>query len=374
MKIKYLSASVLPSSAANSVHVMHMCEGLRQLGHDVTLVGTTPPATDEVQHEGQLFDYYGVTEQFAIKRVARPNIKYLGLIIYSLLSVVCHVYGSGADLVYCRDYLGALLSARSRFRTIFELHEMPVSFVSRHCFKLLAASAFLERVVVISDALKMDLLKIYPRLEHKVIVAHDAARDTPESTVALTTAIGRLQVGYTGGLYKGKGVELVAEIARAMPLMDFHVVGGTGELLDRWRMATDDLDNLTFHGHVPRSQIPAYVASFDVVLLPNQRVVYGKAVRADIGRWTSPLKMFEYMASEQTIVCSDLPVLKEILSDDVNCLLCDPESIEDWVNALAKLEADPGLRARLAYRAREDFLLHHTWAKRAEKILACVEN
>lgn len=375
MKIKYLSASVLPSAAANSVHVMHMCEGLRQLGHDVTLVGAVPTEGADAHSLEQIFDYYGVEDRFAIARVNRSRMKYVGLLLYSLKGYLRCVRGSAAQLVYCRDYLGALFSAKGGFRTVFELHEMPSSFFSRICFNVLIGSACLERVVVISEVLRADVLTVYPQLVHKIVVAHDAARVTTGNGLAASVVKNeRLQVGYTGGLYKGKGVELVAALARAMPHLDFHVVGGTGALLEQWRASTEDLGNLVFHGHVARSQVPARIASLDVVLLPNQRVVYGHAARADIGRWTSPLKMFEYMAAERAIVCSDLPVLKEVMNDDINCLLCDPESVDGWVDALNRLDADAALRQRLARRAKEDFVQHYTWTKRAEKIIACLES
>jgi glycosyltransferase involved in cell wall biosynthesis len=84
----------------------------------------------------------------------------------------------------------------------------------------------------------------------------------------------------------------------------------------------------------------------------------------------SPLKIFECMAHAKPIVSSDLPVLREVLTDEVNALLCDPDDIESWVNAIERLRKDQDLRARLAERARLDFDTNYSWAKRADKIAA----
>ena len=45
---------------------------------------------------------------------------------------------------------------------------------------------------------------------------------------------------------------------------------------------------------------------------------------ADIGQHTSPLKLFEYLASGRPIVASDLPVFHNILKDRENALLAPP--------------------------------------------------
>ena len=47
-------------------------------------------------------------------------------------------------------------------------------------------------------------------------------------------------------------------------------------------------------------------------------------------RYTSPLKLFEYLAAGRPIVASRLPALAEVLEDGVNALLVAPGIRRRW--------------------------------------------
>ena len=83
----------------------------------------------------------------------------------------------------------------------------------------------------------------------------------------------------------------------------------------------------------------------------------------------SPIKVFEYMASRKPILCSDLPVLREVLRDEENALLLPPREPEAWAAALVRLKSDNALADRLALAAVHDFREHYTWQGRARRIL-----
>ena len=85
--------------------------------------------------------------------------------------------------------------------------------------------------------------------------------------------------------------------------------------------------------------------------------------------FTSPLKLFEYMASERPIVASSLPSIREVLGDDTNALLVAPGDPQALVAAIRRIKDDPELGARLARQARAD-VEQYTWARRAERLEA----
>ena len=58
------------------------------------------------------------------------------------------------------------------------------------------------------------------------------------------------------------------------------------------------------------------------------------------------------LALGKTIVVSDLPVFRELLTHRENALLVDPEDSVELVGALIELAQDAGLRERLASRVR----------------------
>lgn len=165
-------------------------------------------------------------------------------------------------------------------------------------------------------------------------------------------------------------METVAKLADTCSWADFHVVGGTEDDLAFWKNACSSLRNLTFYGHVPHSAVTSYLKAFDVLLLPNQCHVAAHGNSGpNIADWTSPLKLFEYMSATKPIVASDLPVLREVLRDEGNALLCDPKEIEDWKAALERLAGDRTLRLGLGERAHQDFIRHYTWQARASVVL-----
>ena len=59
------------------------------------------------------------------------------------------------------------------------------------------------------------------------------------------------------------------------------------------------------------------LADADVLVLPNP-------ASAISNRFTSPLKLFDYMASGRPIVASNLPAIREILRDTENAVLVEP--------------------------------------------------
>ena len=79
------------------------------------------------------------------------------------------------------------------------------------------------------------------------------------------------------------------------------------------------------------------------------------------------MKLFEYMAAGRPIVASDLPAIREVLTDDVDALLVTPGDADALAAAIRRLAGDPGLGARLS-RAALDLVPQYTWARRAERL------
>jgi glycosyltransferase involved in cell wall biosynthesis len=79
------------------------------------------------------------------------------------------------------------------------------------------------------------------------------------------------------------------------------------------------------------------------------------------------MKLFEYMACGRAICSSDLPVLREVLSEDMAVLL-PPEDIDAWVTALRDLQDNPAHRKSMANKARQE-VDQYSWDRRAQKIL-----
>ena len=136
-----------------------------------------------------------------------------------------------------------------------------------------------------------------------------------------------------------------------------------------WKKRVGRCDNIRFYGFLPYIQTDIYRRSCDILLAPYQKKVALALNRGNTVRWMSPIKLFEYMAAAKPMVVSDLPVLREVLTHGVTALLCDPEDIESWIDALERLKDDPDLANRLGTAAYEEFKAKYTWRARAERII-----
>ncbi|MEK6477768.1 glycosyltransferase [Catalinimonas sp. 4WD22] len=371
MKIVYIAFSFIPSRTANSLHVMKMCQAFSKNGHEVYLL--VPDNKEEYEKNiTDIFEFYQVEPVFKVIKL--PFLKLKGKILVFWLFLIYELVKIRPDLVYSRYVSGVFFASKLGFNCTFEAHNVIWDEASRdilHFNKLIQSKHF-KYLVVISEKLKEAYLQKNLIDESKVIVAHDGADPAPPHS-DLENWPGRkgvLQVGYVGHLYQGKGMEIVYAIAPALPNMDFHIIGGYDQDIVYWKSKIPH-QNVHFHGFVSQDRLSAYLHQLDICLLPNQKKVNTHGLlKKDIGHYTSPLKMFDYMAHKKTIVASDLPVLREVLQHEKNAWLCPPAKPQAWIKSLDFLEKNEVLRTKLAECAWQDFMTHYTWKQRAIKVLS----
>jgi glycosyltransferase involved in cell wall biosynthesis len=370
MNIGYLSSSEIPSRAANSIHVMRMCQALAQNGHQVDLF-----VKSEARADTDDFAHYGVAPCFGIVRCKRPRFrKLLGDFEFAREVAQRVRERPRPELLFARHIYSLAGVASLGIPMMFEAHTPPVNILQRAVEGWVVRQRCFLRLIVISAALRIEYQRLFPWLaDSKILVAHDAADPLDSEPEALpeTTWPGRsgaLQVGYVGHLYPGRGIGLIIELARRLPDVDFHLVGGMDKDLDRWQRTLHP-DNLILHGFVAPRQLRGYFVHFDVLLAPYQQRVLGVGRKKETSQWMSPLKIFEYMAAGKAMVCSDHPVFHEILTHQRNCWLVPPADIDAWHRAIELLRRDHRLRDSLGACAQRDFLAQHTWKQRAAAIL-----
>ena len=380
LKIVYMSNSVLPAETANSVHVMKMCQAFGKLGHNVSLFA--PDVASKVNRNlDQIYSYYGVDKCFKIVKLpfGSRNINsflyFVSTILYCTL-IAIKLIKIRPNIVYGRYFTGCYVSVLMGFKTYFESHapiwmarESPTrtkdSDSRVRFFRRMVRHKKFEKLVVISQALKDIYLVSGLVKEHEVEILHDCADEVPDFRPLREWPgrKGHLQIGYIGSIYYGRGIEIIMKVANRLNDVDFHIVGGEKK---NYRLFGDDFDflpNVFFHGYVKPRDTYRYANSCDVLLAGYQKRVYVSGGAGDTGKFMSPLKIFEYMASKKAIIASDLPVLREVL-DEKTAILVRPDDIEAWINATNKLRNKP-LRQELEENAYERFLAKHTWKYRA---------
>jgi len=175
--------------------------------------------------------------------------------------------------------------------------------------------------------------------------------------------------GYFGHLYKGRGIEIIQELALRMPDIAFAVFGGNDEQIDALRNS-NKCENLIIMGYIEPFRVQDTMGSMDVLLMPYQETVsIGDGKFSDTGKYMSPMKMFEYLASGVPLISSKLPVLEEVLEHERNCLLAECGNLDEWSNCLSRLLNDINLYESISQTARYDYKNKYTWKIRAERMI-----
>ncbi|NOS90640.1 MAG: glycosyltransferase family 4 protein [Cyclobacteriaceae bacterium] len=370
MKILYLSDSILPSQSANSVHVMKMCESFASLGHDVVLVGL------KGEHiEQNIFDHYGVKNSFRVKQNRMPRVP--GLLFFHAIYSLALYWQWKPDFVFGRSFFSIYLCSFFCKSFSFETHN-PVHTLPRHfkfAFKGIIHSRSMRKLIVISDKLRQIIVSECPELlNSKIQVLHDGASIPPNDSpnrMSLSKGQGLLQIGYVGSIQRGRGLDLLLRLAQELPDMDFHIVGGDQSAIIKNLSLAEFPRNVQCYGFVAPYAANELTRQFDVVLAPYQTDTSVKSGKNTSG-YMSPLKIFEYMAAAKAIVCSDLPVLREVFNEK-NAILVPAAEVSAWKEAILRLQ-DPALRNELAHQAYQNFENNFTWTVRAQKVLRNMNN
>lgn len=379
MKIAYISWSTIPSKKANSINIMKMCQAFKKQNIDVTLYCING---DDTLSNESIFQKYGIKEKFTLIRIDIPNlIQKIPLLkelysAYKINSIIRKDHKSlKYDFIYGRSWV-ALYLLRNKYKFIFEAH-MIVPYLSGGGFFIheLVKNKNLYKLVVISEGLKKDFLVKFPKLsDSKVIVLHDGADANHMRTdkICIDNSISKelsVQIGYVGHLYPGKCMEVLIEIAKKCDYC-FHIIGGNDDWIQHWNKIIGDqgIKTIIFHGYVDNSSVYQYYNAFDICIMPFSKNIYFYNGKINIGSWTSPLKLFEAMAFGKAILVSKLPTIQEVMEDGIDCIMVDPDDINEWIRQLDVLVNDSELRNRLGEAAKNKLESCYTWDIRAQKI------
>jgi glycosyltransferase involved in cell wall biosynthesis len=372
MRIAYLSGSYIPSREANSVQVMKMCSAFSREGHDVLLI-----ARGDSREAKLDFIEYGIEAEFSLEKVRGGERTFFDRLGYPIVAArAVRNKWPQTDLVYARHLPSLIVTvATTRSAFILELHRPPRA-AELLVLKTLVRTRGFRGLVVISESLRQRMLTILGhKFETSVTTAHDGAdlppiEDVEDWTEATSSSKTHgLRVGYVGHLYRGRGIDVVGELARRIPDAEFHLVGGREPEISYWQSQFADLTNVKFHGHVRPSEVYQVQRRMHILLAPYAEVVHHAGGADNTAPWMSPLKIFEYMAAGRAIVASDLPALREVLQNDFNALLVQSDDIEAWVKAIQTLR-DATLRRKLGEQAASTLANEYTWGIRARRVLS----
>ncbi len=390
----YVANARIPTEKAHGLQIMKMVEAFARK-MDVELVLPRRFQTEAMKQVKDVYDYYDVAKIFDITHILSFNLisplgsrisKYMGSLLLLLnwqghicFGVIATFYAlvNRANVIYSRDifacFLLYLLRPLTKSKLFFEEHEFPKTKLGTKlkCWLLKRINGTVVITGQLAEAYQANNVPI-----KKILVAPDSV-DSKLLSIALAKTQVRQElsipqdkrvIGYTGHLYPWKGTRTAAQAMKTLPdNYLLYIVGGTPEDIENFKKYINDnlIQNVIVVGYVAPKQVPKYQAAADILVLPNTSA-------DDMSRlYTSPLKLFEYMAARRPIVASDLPSIREILNEE-NSILVKPDDPAALAEGILKISENKALADSLVKKAFQD-VQQYTWDKRAERILGFVD-
>ena len=381
-KILYTAFDIVPSPKGASTHILHNIRGLVNGNYDVHLI--TPndgllPTEDTI--EGAQITR--VTQDLAQNFLARAT--HFGKAVFTYLTL-----NPNYDVVQYRNIWDGLHIAQNKkrfgYKTLFEVNGLPSIELKYHYpgldSDLLSkikeqeiATLHLSDALICPSNVTRDYIASLGLNRKLVTVIPNGVSASDFSASPLPARDGRVPVLlYIGTLADWQGLDIVI---KALPkILEQHPVRlhivGRGRSRQR-KILSKQIRKLGIEEHVivqpavPHHEIPALIAEADICVAPlglNDR---------NVTQGACPIKVLEYMAAGRPLLASNMPIVRELVREDIDALLFSPNDPDDLVRQVITLLNDFELSKRLAQSASERVLTKFTWHESQKKLIKVYE-
>jgi glycosyltransferase involved in cell wall biosynthesis len=388
-RVLYTAFDIVPSPKGASTHILHNIRGLVNSQYEVHLLtpndGLLPPVD--------------MVEGARITRIPPDSSQtFLERAMHFGKAVLAHLTLHPAyDVVHFRNIWDGLAVAQNKkrfgYRTLFEVNGLPSIELKYHYPGIdpnlltkikeqeIATLHWSDAIVCPSNVTRdyIASLGLNPSTSPKpgrkwITVIPNGVSPSDFSPSPLPARDGRVPILlYIGTLADWQGLDIVV---RALPrilkqwrssAIRLHIVG-RGRSRQRKHLAKQIRrlgveDSVTIQPAVPHHEVPALIAGADICLAPlglNDR---------NVTQGACPIKVLEYMAASRPLVASNIPIVRELVREDVDALLFSPNDPEDLARQVLVLLDDYDLSKRLADSATERALTKFTWHEAQKKLI-----
>lgn len=372
MKIFYPYSEVLPSEKARALQVINTAHALASVGAEVEL------------YAGFKMSDIDILNIYGLKPIPHLNF------VQGIMLREWNIFGikiSWGRIFYtgCMRYLKRkrnnnfiIFTRHLKLAEIFlkKFPQIPLVYEMHEIFSMKRHSLFPTEKFVLQNAkglisISRGLIKkageYFPLSNKMIKIIPDGVNCELIREVKKKIIPG--DVVYVGHLYAWKGVDVLIHAMKYLPENRLTIVGGGSkkekerieQLVETLRLQRQ----VKLTGFLPYQKALRYMAGAKVLVLPLRDEMIGRY-------FTSPLKLFEYMACGIPIVASDLPTVREILSHGENALLVPPGDARAWADAISRILKDDVLAKRLSENAY-DICGKYSWRNRAHSIIKLFE-
>lgn len=381
-RVLYTAFDIVPSPKGASTHILHNIRGLVNGQFDVHLF--TPndgllPNEDAVEGARVTRVPQDLTQNFLSRAT------HFGRAVFNHL-----ILHPDYNIVHYRNIWDGLSIAQNKkrfgYKTLFEVNGLPSIELKYHYpgidSVLLSkikeqeiATLHLSDAIVCPSNVTRDYIASLGLSRKLVTVIPNGVSPSDFSPSPLPTREGRLPILlYIGTLADWQGLEAVI---KALPkilekqAVQLRIVG-RGRSRQR-KLLAKQIRKLGIEEHVsvqpavPHHEVPDLISESDICIAPlglNDR---------NVTQGACPIKILEYMASSRPLIASNMPIVRELVREDVDALLFSPNDPDDLARQVLALLNDIELSKRLAESATERALTKFTWHESQKKLVMVYE-
>ena len=365
-KIFYVANARIPTQKAHGVQILKMCEALAKEGADLTLI--LPWRFNSIKDDP--FSYYNIEPVFKIKKLPAIDLMFVGIPLVFFLevftfSVSLFFYFLAKDgdySVYTRGEMVVPLSFFLKKPIFWETHIKPGNF---DWYK--KAFEKVKGIIVVTKNYRDELFVKYNISKNKILYVPDGVClkdfdiniEKQEARKKLGLPLDKKIIVYAGSFLKWKGVNTLIEAGKSLrDDICLYLVGESSQ-------EEYNFKNMKFIGLRPYKEIPLWLKSADILILTG-------TAKSDISKYyTSPLKLFEYMASGRPIIAPKLPSFLDILNEG-NAFLVEPanaEKLSEKIKFVLENKKESQDKAEKAH----SYSKNYSWNKRAGSIIKFIK-
>ena len=381
-RVLYTAFDIVPSPKGASTHILHFLRGLVNGQFDVHLLtpndGLLPPED--------------TLEGARLTRISQDLTQnFLARATHFGRSVLTHLtLNPNYDVVHFRNIWDGLFIAQNKkrfgYKTLFEVNGLPSIELKYHYPGLDSglltkikeqeiATLHLSDAIICPSNVTRDYIASLGLSRSRVTVIPNGVSPSDFSASPLPGREGRTpMLLYIGTLADWQGLEVVIKalpkILEKQPVQ-LRIVG-RGRSRQR-KFLSKQIRKLGVEGSVlvesarPHHEIPTLIAESDICIAPlglNDR---------NVTQGACPIKVLEYMASARPLIASNMPIVRELVREDMDALLFSPGDPEDLARQVLTLLNDFELSQRLAISASERALTKFTWHEAQKNLVKVYE-
>ncbi len=365
MKIYYIANARMQTEMAHGIQIVKMCEAFAEVGNEVTLV------LPDFGSRTDLFAAYGLTQNFRVHYLPVINLPLqlpgafsLLVISFAIAARVWLLRQKGEAVIYMRGETPLFIEPflPRRYALVWETHIKP-----RRPARYERVARRARALIAVTKHYAQEIPALWNVSSAKVLYTPDAV-DVDDFSHPEPATVARKRLGlpldkkialYAGRIDSWKGVDTLLEASQLVPEnVLIVIIGGTEAQIEELRPR---YPRVRFLGYRPYNELPDNQNAADVLVLTGDP-------SSSVARlYTSPLKLFTYMASSVPIVATDLPAFRDVLSER-EAFFFEPNAAA-LAKALMFAVTHPEDAARRAAHARQK-VQAFSWAERAHTISA----